>query len=645
VADVSSPSRVVIATAGHVDHGKTALIQALTGVDTDRLPEEKLRGISIELGFAQLAGHGISFIDVPGHKKLVHAMIAGVGGVDGALLVVAADDGVMPQTREHLWVCALLGIERLVVALSKADLVDAEMLELAEADVRATLDELGLTANAIIATSAVTKRGLPELERALVELTRSVPARGESSRLWLPVDRVFSIKGAGTVVTGTLARGQVSVGDPLYVAGERGTIEASCRALEIHGAFVQTAQAPARLALNLARVDLSDIHRGDVVTKDRALPRSRHVAISLRALPGTEHDLEDGSPVIVHAGTTRRAARITRYGDAAAQLALATPLPAEGGVGVVLRGFRSTRQHGAVLGGGRIVDAAPRPPPKRRAATERERRAALIAAAARRELGDAIGILFELSGPRPLEAADVERRFGLEPGELSRVLVGKKRKGPADAIALPGGELFTTARIVDELLDALERQLGDYHAAHPHDPGAPRETLRARLSVRAGRELTELVLQRAVSSARLRQVGAAALALPSFAEHAGAAGKQVATRLLRLLEDAALEGLSESAIAARSGEKLELVRASMAQLAAAGSARRLTEMWFAESELEKVRAIVRSHLAVHGSISVPSFKQITGVSRKQAIPLLEQLDREGTTRRQGDLRVLGARAS
>jgi selenocysteine-specific elongation factor len=635
----------VIATAGHVDHGKTALIHTLTGIDTDRLPEEKRRGISIELGFAELAGQGISLIDVPGHRKLVHAMIAGVGGVDGALLVVAADDGVMPQTREHLWVCALLGIERVVVALSKADLVDVETLELAEADVRAALDEVGLTAQAVISTSAVTKQGLPELEHALVELARAVPARGDSSRLWLPVDRVFSIKGAGTVVTGTLVRGHVSVGDPLFVAGERGHIEASCRALEIHGQLVETAQAPARVALNLARVELSQVHRGDVVSKDAALPRSRHVAIALRALPGTEQDLQDGSPVIVHAGTTRRAARITRYGEAAAQLALEAPLPAEGGVGVVLRGFRSTRQHGAVLGGGRIVDASARPPPKRRAETERERRAAMIAAAARHELGEAIGILLEVSSPRPLSAADVERRFGLEPGELSRLLVGKKRKGPADAIALPGGQLFTTARIVDLLIGELERQLEDYHAAHPHDPGAPRETLRARLSARAGRELFELVLQRALSSGRLRQVGAAALALPTFAEHAGAAGKQVAARLLRLLEDASLEGLSEAAIAARSGEQPQLVRATMAQLAASGGARRLTEMWFAETQIERVRAIVRSHLAAHGSMSVPSFKQITGVSRKQAIPLLEQLDREGTTRRQGDLRVLGARAS
>ncbi len=247
----------VIATAGHVDHGKTSLIRALTGTDTDRLPDEKRRGISIELGFAELPDAGISFIDVPGHKKLVHAMIAGVGGVDGVLLCVAADDGVMPQTREHLHICKLLDIRRAVVALTKADLVDDEMLELAEADARSTLEELGIEAIGVVRTAVTDGRGLPELGALLGQLSAATPPRGASQRAWLPVDRVFSVKGAGTVATGTLTRGSLTLGAPVFVATARGVRESACRGLEVHGRSVGAATAPCRAAVNLARLEVA----------------------------------------------------------------------------------------------------------------------------------------------------------------------------------------------------------------------------------------------------------------------------------------------------------------------------------------------------------------------------------------------------
>lgn len=620
-------------------------MRLLTGTDTDRLPEEKRRGISIELGFAELPAHGISFIDVPGHKKLVHAMIAGVGGVDGALLVVAADDGVMPQTREHLWVCALLGIERIVVALSKVDLVDDETLELAEADVRATLESLGLSALDVVPTSALTGRGLPELERALVRLARGVDARADSTRLWLPIDRVFSVKGAGTVVTGTLTRGHVSIGDTLYVAGQGGVVEGSCRSLEVHGRVQERAEAPTRVAINLARVELARVHRGDVVSKDPGLPCTRRMDVSLRVLPDRERELSERSSVVVHAGTARRTGRVVRLGDGAAHVALDIPLPAEGGVGLILRGFRSTRDHGAVLAGGRIIDAGASAPPRRRDGATRERRAALIEAAAQGDFGAALGRLLELSAPRPIAAGEVERRFGLEPGTVARLLVGKKRRGPSDTIALPGGELFTTARAVERAMAELERELAAHHAAHPHEPAVSRETLRSRLGARTGRELADFVLQRALASERLRQVDAAGVALPAFADAHAPQARQAASSLLALLDEVGLEGVSETAIVARTGGKPEVVRSALQQLASAGSARRLGGLWFAEAHLERLRSSVREHLSAHASLSVPVFKELAGVSRKQAIPLLEQLDREGTTRRQGDLRVLGAAAS
>jgi len=632
----------VVATAGHVDHGKTSLVHALTGTDTDRLPDEKRRGISIELGFAELPEAGISFIDVPGHKKLVHAMIAGVGGVDGVLLVVAADDAVMPQTREHLHVCALLGIRRVVVALTKTDLVDAEMLELAEADVRSTLESMGLEARAVIGTSVVTQQGLAELKRALTELAHDVAPRGESQRLWLPIDRVFSIKGAGTVVTGTLTRGSLSTGSTVWVAGPSGLLETPCRAIEVHGASVDEARAPTRVAVNLARVEVAQISRGDVLTLDAELPVTRRLDAALTALPGTERALSDRSPVIAYVGTARVNARITRIGDGLYHLSLEAPLPCQGGVGIVLRGFRSTRDHGAVLAGGRVLDAAAPPLPKRRDRAAWERRAAMLAAVAREDWAEAVAGWMQIAAPRPIVGSRVERRFGLEPLEISRWLTGKKRRGPADALALRGSEMFTTGASVEALTTQLVAEVERYHAAHPHDPGLSLETLRATLVTRAGKEVTDLALERAVKTGRLL-TGQGTACLPEFAKTAGPQARAAAQRVLAELEAAALDGASEAALVTRlATDGAEVVKSALTRLAGENQARRLTGIWFAESAISELRRKVVAHLEAHGKLTVPELKDLAGVSRKQAIPLLEQLDREGTTRRQGDERVLGA---
>ncbi len=634
--------RVVFATAGHVDHGKTTLIRALTGTDTDRLPDEKRRGISIELGFAEIPESGISFIDVPGHKKLVHAMIAGVGGVDGVLLVVAADDAVMPQTREHLWVCALLGIRRFVVALSKADLVDAETLELAEADVRATLEAMGLETLAVVPTSSSDGRGIDELRTALVEkLARTVTPAGDSERLWLPIDRVFSVRGAGTVITGTLTRGYLKVGEPLWVAGESGRSETTCRGLEVHGKTVQEVRAPSRVAVNLARAEVAEVHRGDVVSKDAELPLSTRLDVALTALPGTEKSLRDGTSVLVYVGTARRTARIAHIGEGVAHLALDAPLPCQGRVGYVLRGFHSTRDHGAVLGGGRVIDAAAPTLPRRREKARWELRAETLRAIAREEWLPALGGMLALSAPRALDSVDAERRLGVEPGEIGRALGGKRRKGPADTLALPGGREFTNPDNLERRIAELTRQVKKFHEEHPHEEGLSLETARTVLARRTGRALAELCIERAAKAGRVR-VAQGVVCLPEFAETAGPAAQKAADGLFAILDEIDLEGAVEAFLVQRSGESAERVRAVMGRLAAEGRARRLSSLWFSEARLDALRGKVRSYLAEHPEMSVPAFKDLAGVSRKQAIPLLEQLDREGTTRRQGDLRVAGA---
>lgn len=634
-------THIVMATAGHVDHGKTSLILALTGTDTDRLPDEKRRGISIELGFAELASHDISFVDVPGHEKLVHAMIAGVGGVDAVLCVIAADDGVMPQTREHLCVCSLLGIRHVVVALSKADLVDAETLALCEADARETLDALGFQVHAFVPTSVTTGRGIDELKQALSSLAAKIPARADSQRAWLPIDRAFSIKGAGSVVTGTLTRGSIALGDRLFVASEQGLVETACKGLEVHGKSVKVARAPTRVAVNLARLEVAELPRGAVVTNDGELPVSKRIEIVLTPVPGAKRPISDRAPVLVYAGTTRRTARVFSLAEGIAHLTLDAPLPCQGGVGVVLRGFSTKRDWGAVLGGGRVLDADPPPLPKKRNAAQRALRGEQDQAARDGNWPIAIGNALRLSAPRPLSAKDFERRFGVEPGEATKRLTAKR--AAISALALEGGDLFTPPDNVAAQVELALHHVAQHHAKHPEESGLALETLRAKLAERVGRPLADAAIGRAKGARRLR-VDGSIVALPEFALSQGPTAQRRETLILEALRQVGLAGASEAAVARiLSDESPDAIHATLGRLSATGSARRLSELWFAESALDALRDRVSELLTSQERMSVNDFKQLAGVGRKQAIPLLEQLDREGTTRRQGDDRVLGAK--
>lgn len=632
-------TRVVMATAGHVDHGKTSLILALTGTDTDRLPDEKRRGISIELGFAELDSHDISFVDVPGHEKLVHAMIAGVGGVDAVLCVIAADDGVMPQTREHLCVCSLLGIRRVVVALSKADLVDAETLALCEDDARSTLDALGFDVHAFVPTSVTTGRGIEELKSALGALAKTLPARASSQRAWLPIDRAFSIKGAGSVITGTLTRGSIALGDRLFVASESGLAETACKGLEVHGHAVEVARAPTRVAVNLARVEVADLPRGGVITNDPELCVSQRIDIELSPVPGAKRPISDRSPVLLYAGTTRRTARVFSLGDGIAHLTLDAPLPCQGGVGVVLRGFSVKREWGAVLGGGRVLDADAPAMPKKKKVDDRTLRAEQDQAARTGEWPKALERALRLSAPRPLSARDFERRFGLEPGEAVKRLAGKK--AAISAVAIDGADLFTLPDNVAAQIEIALTHVAEHHQKHAEESGLGLETLRAKLGERVGRALADAAIGRAKAARRLR-IDGNLVSLPDFALSQGPTAEKRAQRVLEVLGNAGLSGASEPAIRhALSDESPDAIHATLGRLSTTCAARRLSEMWFAESVLEELRHKVRDFFGTHPKMNVGDFKDLAGVGRKQAIPLLEQLDREGTTRREGDDRVLG----
>jgi selenocysteine-specific elongation factor len=429
--------RFVIGTAGHVDHGKTTLVRALTGVDTDRLPEEKRRGISIELGFAPLdVGGGLlaSIVDVPGHRRLVRAMIAGATGMEAVMLVVAADEGVMPQTREHVAVCELLGVTRALVVVTKSDAVEPELAQLAGDEARALL---GARWQAEAVTcSARTGAGLDEVRTALRRMLAALPEPARREHPRLGVDRVFTVRGTGTVVTGTLVAGRISTGDALFVVGERGTRASSARGLHVHDAAVDRAEAPTRLAVNLAGIALGDVRRGDVVTTDSGLGTTTLLDVLVR--PG--HALARGAAVTVHVGTASTPARVdavdTVESGAVARLRTARPAAIAGGDRVVLRGGVEGPA-GAVVGGGVVLDARP----DRRASGAKRR--ALAAAMAGLDAEVTARALVESAAPRPLARDALGSRFALDAASLARAVTARCRRALSPGSATTAGSRAT----------------------------------------------------------------------------------------------------------------------------------------------------------------------------------------------------------
>jgi selenocysteine-specific elongation factor len=657
--------RFVLGTAGHVDHGKTSLVRALTGVDTDRLPEEKRRGITIELGFAPWqVGEGleVSVIDVPGHRRLVHTMIAGAVGMELVLLVVAGDEGVMPQTREHVAACELLGLRRAVVAVTKLDRVGAEVAELAGDEARALLGDRWEIE--VVACSSRTGEGVDAVRDAVRRALLALPPRLMAApRARLSVDRVFSVKGAGTVVTGTLVEGKIAVGAPLFVIGESGPQPTAARGLHVHDHAVPFAEAPTRLALNLAGLPLDAVRRGDVVTDDARARVTRALDVRLRA----EETVHRGATAQVYVGTARATCRIDLLRDPAeaalpeapetgpdevpkgsiaiARLRLHKPLVVLGGDRFVVRGSGVDGPAGAVLGGGEVLDADP---PKPR---PRQKRSAVAHALARGDAPASLRALVDEAAPRPFPQDALASRFSIPAPELRRAadaLVGK-----GELTLIKGTGWVSTARLAD-LAAQARRLTADHHKKAPLDRGLALETLRQKLAESAGPEAAAEAIRIAcvrdkgakgakadplvIEGDIARLAGFSAAAVPRETAGALAAAEQA-------LREAALKGLSELAAKEASGATPREVKAILAKLVRDGAAVHTGELWFWRPSVDALRDRVIEHLAKAPMLTIAEFKEMSGLGRKQAIVLLEQLDREGTTRRQGDDRVRGTPAA
>jgi selenocysteine-specific elongation factor len=616
----------VIATAGHVDHGKSALVLALTGTDPDRLREEKERGLTIDLGFAVLrlpGGEEVSIVDVPGHERFIKNMLAGVGGIDLALLIVAADEGVMPQTREHLAIIDLLGVERGVVVLTKADLADADALALAEAEVRKTLDGTSLAAAPIVACSAVTRQGLGALLAAIEAQLAQSPGRRDLGRPRLPIDRAFSMRGFGTVVTGTLIEGSLSVGQEVELLPEG--LRARVRGLQNHGRQVEIAPPGTRTAVNLAGVGVEELHRGMVLALPDTLRPTSTVDVRLRAVPYLDRPVRHNLTITFHTGASEVEGKLLLLdtdalsaGEQAwAQIRLAEPA-------VVVRGDRFiVRDPNGTLGGGVIVDTG----------VPRHRRfhAPTIAALEAMSHGSPEdALLLAVERLQPTELRDIAKAAGLTEDDAVRLVAALA----ADRRIVPLSEPVSAATIVytSNGFEALARgddaALAEYHREFPLRPGMPREELRSRLG------LSPPVFDAAVTALAARGHVAergATVGAPSHSPALTPEQQLAADTYLALLRATPFSPPTEGAPPADVLDYLQ-ARGEVVQVGAG--------IVFAATAYEQMVARITERLAGGEPLTLAEVRDMFGTSRRYAQALLEHLDGQRITRRVGDARVL-----
>jgi selenocysteine-specific elongation factor len=665
---VSGPLRVVIGTAGHVDHGKTALVKALTGIDTDRLPEEKRRGITLEAGYAHLELPGIGtagVVDVPGHERFLRAMVGAAFGVDVAVLCVAADEGPMPQTAEHLDVLRLLGVKAGVVALTKSDLLPAlgaDHHELLLLELKDLLAGTFLEEAPILECSARTGQGLPELVRAIAAAVRvqlDAP-RSDQGPLFLPLDRSFGVKGFGTVVTGTLFSGALQAGDEVDVVGASATARSvRVRGVQVHGQTVPRAQAGQRTAANLAGIEVAGAPRGSALVAAGTLEATgpAHVLdVELELLPWAARPLKDRARLLAHIGTAQAPAVVALIDRAqllpgeraVAQLRLGTPVAALAGLRFLLRGelgkptetsapapgrlAAAARAHASTLGGGRILSVAPRRRRRREADVQ-----ALRALAGDDPFAQAEELVLE-SGHLGCSPARLAARGAFTFKSADRALERLAQLGRA-LLFDRDARLYVHAGLLRKLELKLAARLSDHARESPLDPSIAKEELRQRagsppprLFARALAQLSEAGELRQ-DAERVRPGSAAA---PLTGPDADAQEK-----LASVLESAGLAPPRTDELPALADQTPQRTQQLLKSLAAKGRAVKVSEeLWFASAALLDLRARLLTHLQQHGSIDAQGFKELTGQSRKFTIPLAEWFDKERVTLRVGDKRVL-----
>jgi len=637
-----STHSLIVGTAGHIDHGKSALVRALTGVDPDRLPEEKRRGITIDLGFAdlELDDLRIGFVDVPGHERFVKNMLAGAHGIDLLALVIAADEGVMPQTREHFDICRLLGVSNGLVVLTKTDLVDEEMLVLVEDDARELIAGSFLADAPLVSVSSRTGAGMDQLKSQLVDLGKRVPPRSKDFTTRLPIDRAFSMKGFGAVVTGTLISGKITEGDELELLPLK--VNVRVRGLQVHNKSVHDAHAGQRTAVNLAGIDTAQIERGMVLAPAGRLRPTQIVDAWIDVLPGASRAVRSRSRVRFHIGATEVLGRVRVLGGSSvepgsgglAQLRLEAPVVAVHGDRFILRSYSPAE----TIAGGVIVD----PFATKHRGREMDHALERLRLLMRDERAAKFEGFVRAAGVRGLRIADLAAATGWTNEVLANVATEVQQHGTVMEV----GGLYIARDSLDRLSTALLAELERHHKREPLARGMLRETLREKVFTHSAPELFNGVLARLEGAGKV----VSEKDIVRSSEHSvGLSDKDVelSNRIEQIyltagveapsLDDAMTKANVPAAQRAQARKLLQLLLDDRKLVRIQG------EMFMHSRVIEDLKTKLLDYASQHEPdrlIDVPAFKDLAGVSRKYAIPLLEYFDREQTTRRAGDKRLI-----
>ncbi len=631
--------QIILGTAGHIDHGKTSLIKALTGIDTDRLKEEKLRGITIELGFAWLdlpGGQRVGIVDVPGHEKFVKNMVSGASGIDLVALIIAADEGAMPQTKEHLDICSLLNVKHGLVVLTKIDMVDEEWLEMVTDDVQGFLKGTFLDGAPLVPVSSLTGHGLPELLETLETLCKAIPERTTSGLLRLPVDRVFTMKGFGTVVTGSLVSGKVRVGETvmIYPSG----IQSKVRGIQVHGQTVDQAVASMRTAINFQGVDRNAVVRGDVVGGVNTLKPSYMVDALVIYLPSNEKPLKNRTKIRFHTGTSEilgRAILLDREelspGETAvAQFRLDTPVAVVKDDRFVIRSYSPIM----TIGGGQVLN----PVPKKHKRFKKplvtgleglaESHAREIITYHLRESGIP-GVRFsELRLMTNLSEKDLEQHLQHLLSQKAIVQVDRENR------------TFIHWSIFDGLRQKAVKMLESYHKDHPLKAGMSRQALKSKLASSLSSKLFGLLIQDLTKSNTVIQEKEV-VRLSGHRVALEADQKDVRHRIEQTYLQSGLQPPYFRDLVASVGQNSVHVKEVLMHMLEEGTIVKVKEdLYFHRRVIENLKNRLVSYLKANSEITTPQFKEMTGVSRKYTIPLIEYFDSTKATIRVGDIRRL-----
>ena len=631
--------QIILGTAGHIDHGKTSLIKAITGTDTDRLKEEKERGITIELGFASLDlpnGQHVGIVDVPGHEKFVKNMVAGATGIDIVVMVIAADEGVMPQTREHMEICTLLGIKHGFVALTKIDMVDEEWLELAMEDVRDFTAGTFLENTPIVPVSAVKEQGLQEFSRVLETICNQVPERSMSSLFRLPVDRVFTMKGFGTVITGSLISGRVQVGDTVMIYPSM--VTSKVRGIQVHNQGVNMAEAGQRTAINFQGLEKAAINRGEMLALPGTLKPSFMVDLQLQYLASNKKPIKNRTRVRFHTGTSEILGNLVLLDreelppgeKAAVQLRLDEPVCLVKDDRFVIRSYSPVR----TIGGGQVLN--PIPPKHKRFKADVVQGLQSIAERSKEEL---IAYYIDQTGHTGVAFSDLVLMTNITEKSLEQqlqALLSRKTVLLVDR----DSRIYMHTNSFQQLRQDLTGHLEKYHKTNPLKAGMPKEELKTKLPPNLSPKLFNLLMNQMLKDGEINVVEDT-VHLASHTVALGADQEDIRDKILKTYRESGLQppyfkelGKQLTADPARARDVLNL-------LVKEGRLVKVKEdLFFDADAVTRLKQRLVEFLTVNGEISTPQFKEMTAASRKYVIPLIEFFDAQNFTIRIGDIRKL-----